>query len=211
MRHFHFLDKILIEAQSAIETVFGNRTETRENPAKNITETALTSEEKKHSTALMRINHTGEVCAQALYRGQLAVAQNENTQKMLEKACLEETDHLAWCDDRIQELAGHRSYLNAFFYWNSFWMGVVAGKCGDTWSLGFIEETEKQVGKHLEDHLKKLSPYDEKSRKILEQMAIDEAEHGASAKEAGGKDLPLLIQKLMTLQSKVMTTTTYFL
>lgn len=209
-RHYHWLDKALIHLDGALNTVFATQHAERENPAKQISESTLTENERLSSVGMMRVNHTGEVCAQALYRGQLFVARDDKTKDMLDKACAEETDHLAWTHERLQELNGHRSYLNPFWYANSFAIGVVAGLAGDRWSLGFVEETEKQVTKHLEQHLDAISSNDLKSREIIEAMREDEIHHGETARNAGGTDLPVPIRFLMKLHSKVMTTLAYW-
>lgn len=210
-RQFSILDRVLIEVETGLNTVFGQQSANRATPGNTLPEDELSSTEKKASAGYMRVNHCGEVCAQALYRGQLCLAKSPETQTMLQHACDEEIDHLAWTHERLQQLNSHRSYLNAFFYTHSFFIGLVAAAISDAYSLGFVEETEKQVGEHLQSHLKKLPEQDLKSRAIVEQMAVDEAEHGAAAKQAGGKALPAWIQCLMKLNSKVMTNSTYYL
>lgn len=210
-RQYSPLDHIIMQVNNGLATLFSDLIPGRPNPAKDLEEPKLTADEKKQSIGYMRVNHTGEVCAQALYNGQAITAHNKKTQAMLEKASAEETDHLAWCHDRLKELGGHRSYLNIFWYGNSFAMGMIAGLAGDKWSLGFVEETEKQVEAHLESHLNKLAKHDNKSRKIVEQMKTDEIQHAQSAKKAGAAELPSIIKKLMTLHAKVMTTTAYFI
>jgi ubiquinone biosynthesis monooxygenase Coq7 len=163
----------------------------------------------KHAAGLMRVNHVGEVCAQALYQSQKLVARNPEIQEMLDHSGQEEMDHLAWCETRLQELGSHTSYLNPLWYAGSFAIGLVAGLAGDKWSLGFVAETEKQVENHLESHLEKLPKEDQRSRAIVNQMRIDEIAHGQAAKNAGGANLPEPIQKLMQAMSRVMTTTAY--
>ncbi len=162
-----------------------------------------------HVSGLMRINHTGEVCAQALYQGQAMTARLTHVRENMERAALEENDHLDWCNNRLQELGGHTSYLNPLWYLGSFTLGATAGLVGDKWSLGFVAETEKQVVKHLENHLQKIPENDQRSRAILEQMKIDEERHGTMALNAGGMELPEPVKKLMGLTSKVMTTLAY--
>ena len=157
----------------------------------------------------MRINHTGEVCAQALYAGQAATARLDEVRESIDHAAQEEVDHLAWCDERLKELDSHPSLLNPFWYGLSFGMGAIAGLAGDKWSLGFVAETEDQVCKHLEDHLTKLPEQDGKSKAILEQMIKDEMQHGETAKEAGGADLPLPVKQAMTAMAQIMKKTTY--
>lgn len=210
-RRYTPLDHVIMQVNNGLATLFSDLTPSRPNPAKACLDPKLSSEEKKESIGYMRVNHTGEVCAQALYNGQSITARNEKTRAMLEKASIEETDHLAWCHDRLKELGGHRSYLNIFWYSNSFIMGMAAGLAGDKWSLGFVEETEKQVELHLESHLSKLPPNDSKSRKIVAQMKADEIEHGQSAKKAGAEELPAPVKKLMKLHAKLMTTAAYWI
>jgi ubiquinone biosynthesis monooxygenase Coq7 len=159
----------------------------------------------------MRVNHCGEVCAQALYNGQSLTARNPETAAALRRASLEETEHLAWCEKRINELGGRKSLLNPIFYGSSFALGAIAGAAGDKWNLGFLAETEHQVGKHLQDHLSQLPKGDVKSRAILEQMQIDEAQHAANAVQHGAAELPQPVKSAMQLFSKVMTKTSYYL
>ena len=165
--------------------------------------------QRKHAAGLMRVNHVGEVCAQALYQSQKMLARDPEIQAMLEHSGQEEMDHLAWCETRLQELGSHPSYLNPFWYAGSFVIGMIAGLAGDRWSLGFVAETEKQVENHLESHLEKLPQEDLRSRAIVDQMRIDEIEHGQAALHAGGVALPEPIQKVMRGMSKVMTTAAY--
>jgi ubiquinone biosynthesis monooxygenase Coq7 len=157
----------------------------------------------------MRVNHVGEVCAQALYQSQKLLARDSQIQEMLDHSGREEMDHLAWCETRLKELGSHTSYLNPFWYAGSFAIGLLAGVAGDKWSLGFVAETEKQVENHLESHLEKLPQEDNRSRAIVDQMRIDEIEHGQAALHAGGAQLPEPIQKAMQAISKLMTTTAY--
>ena len=210
MRRFSLRDQFCIQANHALTTIFTVSDNPRKNPADALTETHLTPDERKNSLGCMRVNHTGEVCAQALYRGQLLTSRSQKTKAMLEKSCDEETDHLAWTKKRVEELNGKTSIFNFFFYNNAFFMGVLAGLCGDRWSLGFVEETEIQVAKHLESHLEKISEKDEKSRAIIVQMREEEIQHEKAAVSAGASQLPWIIKKLMHLQSKVMTTLTYY-
>ena len=206
MRHFSFVDKVLTQVDAALTTIFTVASDARQNPADILSEAALNEAEKKNSIGCMRVNHTGEVCAQALYRGQLMACRSEKTRAMLEKSCQEETDHLAWTKQRLNELNGKTSYFNPLWYFNSYLIGVLAGLAGDHWSLGFVEETEIQVTAHLESHLKKLSEKDLKSRAIVIQMRDEEIRHEKAAVEAGAAELPRLIKKLMQCQAKVMTT-----
>lgn len=210
-RHFNWLDQAIIQIQEMLTAVTPPAAPSQPNPAADLPEPKLSEAERRESERLMRVNHCGEVCAQALYQGQLAVARTEKTKQLLQKASSEEMNHLSWTRKRIEELGGHRSYLNPFWYANSFFIGAVAGLAGDAWSLGFVEETERQVTKHLENHLTKLSAADMKSRKIIEKMRDDEMQHGQAASHAGAKALPSPIKKLMSLQAKVMTTLSYWI
>lgn len=211
MRHFSVIDNILVQANDALTTVFTAASDARKNPAERISDVLLSPDEQKNSIGCMRVNHTGEVCAQALYRGQATACRSEKTREMLEKSCDEETDHLAWTKERLNQLQGKTSYLNLFFYFNSFFIGMIASAIGDRWSLGFVSETETQVAKHLENHLEKLPNADLKSRAIVSQMRIEEMEHDKKAVDAGAAELPLPVKKLMQLHAKVMTTVAYWL
>jgi len=209
-RNLSLLDQLLTQADRALRTIAANSTDSaRPSPAQGTEESELSSEESRHVAGLMRINHTGEVCAQGLYQGQALTAKLEHVRAAMQEASNEEVDHLAWCRGRLNELGSHTSVLNPLFYGASFSIGALAGIAGDKWSLGFVAETEHQVCKHLESHLQKLPQQDEKSKAILEQMRIDEAHHAATATEAGGANLPLPIKAGMTLMSKVMTKATY--
>ena len=208
MRH-STLDQLISEFDTGLRTLLAKPHSQRAHPDENVAETKLTDAEKRHAGALMRINHTGEVCAQALYSGQAITARNAATSRTMQQAAREETEHLAWCETRIQELGGRTSVLNPLFYAGSFTIGAVAGALGDKWSLGFLEETEKQVGEHLTSHLTQLPEADEKSRKIVEQMRADEAKHASDAKILGAAQLPVPVKFCMKLMSKVMTASTY--
>lgn len=181
----------------------------RPNPAQNLAEANLDAAERKHAAGLMRINHTGEVCAQGLYQGQALTAKLEDTREQMTAAAQEEIDHLAWCDQRLQELDSRTSLLNPLFYGLSFGIGAAAGLAGDKYSLGFVAATEDQVCQHLEEHFESLPPQDERSRAILQQMHTDEAEHAQLALSSGGIEFPAPVKKLMTLMSKVMTKSVY--
>jgi ubiquinone biosynthesis monooxygenase Coq7 len=209
-RHYSKVDEFCLSIDQALRAVFGNATTTdRKYPADNLPESDLTPDQKKHSAALMRINHAGEVCAQALYHGQGLVSRHQEVREKMQQAAIEEGDHLAWCSRRLTELGSHTSYLNPFWYMGSFVIGLSAGLVGDKWSLGFLAETENQVVEHLNHHLGQLSNQDGKSYKILQQMQIDEAEHRDSAIKAGAITLPTVIKKLMALTSKIMVKTSY--
>lgn len=205
------LDTLIIEFDKSLRTLFAEPRSLREHPDSNIIEANLSESEKKHASALMRVNHTGEICAQALYSGQSLTASSKETITALKHASLEETEHLAWCETRLVELGGRTSVLNPLFYAGSFSMGVIAGMFGDKWSLGFVAETEKQVEAHLTSHLFHLPESDLKTRKIVEQMQQDEARHADSATQLGAAELPALAKFLMKKVSKIMTSTAYYL
>ncbi|OQW42602.1 MAG: 2-octaprenyl-3-methyl-6-methoxy-1,4-benzoquinol hydroxylase [Proteobacteria bacterium SG_bin4] len=204
------IDKLIIGFDSALRTLLTPAQTARPVPGNNLPEADLTDAEKRLSCALMRINHVGEVCAQALYQGQGLTARNEVVQQTLMQAAREETEHLAWTERRIAELGGRKSFLNPLWYGGSFTIGVIAGLLGDKWNLGFLAETEHQVGEHLAGHLQRLPDQDEKSRAIVTQMKIDEASHATMALSYGGAELPLPIKITMKLGSKVMTHTSYW-
>lgn len=210
-RKLSLSDKICLGLDQAVKSVFGKPlTTNRKNPALNETECTLTQAERKHSAALMRINHTGEVCAQALYHAQSLVSRRKDIKEKMQHAAIEEGDHLAWCHRRLTELASHTSYLNPVWYAGSFVIGLSAGLIGDKWNLGFLAETENQVVQHLENHLKLLPSDDIKSHKIIMQMRSDEAAHRDDAFHAGAAELPEFIKKLMQFSSKVMVKVTYW-
>jgi len=205
------LDSFVMECDKALKTVIGQpETTDRPLPGVALSDQELTAKEQALSTRLMRVNHSGEVSAQALYQGQALTATLPEVRAAMEQAALEENDHLVWCQQRVEYFGGHTSVLNPVWYAGSFVMGAVAGKIGDKWSLGFVAETEKQVVKHLDEHLEQISEHDAKSRAILEQMRTDELHHGTIALEAGGATLPKPVQVVMGLMSKVMTKTSYW-
>jgi ubiquinone biosynthesis monooxygenase Coq7 len=204
------IDRFIIEFDTALRSVAGGANSQRPTPGSELTsKTVLDAQERKHAAGLMRVNHVGEVCAQALYQSQKLLARNPQIQEMLNDSGQEEMDHLAWCETRLQELGSHTSYLNPFWYAGSFAIGLAAGLAGDKWSLGFVAETEKQVENHLASHLETLPLEDHRSRAIVDQMRIDEIEHGQAAVQSGGVELPEPVQKIMQMMSKVMTTTAY--
>lgn len=204
------LDSFIIEFDTVLRSVFGGANAHRSTPGTDAhSGLALGAAQREHVAGLMRVNHVGEVCAQALYQSQKLVARNPEIQKMLSHSAQEEMDHLAWCEIRLQELGSHTSYLNPIWYAGSFAIGLIAGLAGDKWSLGFVAETEKQVENHLESHLQKLPAEDHRSRAIVDQMRIDEIEHGQTAMKAGGVALPQLIKRVMQSMSKIMTVTAY--
>jgi len=211
MRHLKPIDLFIVQADHALRTIFGAPITTgRKNPAKDLPENKLNDSERKLSSSLMRVNHAGEVSAQALYQGQAITARLENVRTSMQQAALEENDHLAWTEQRLTELSSQKSVLNPIWYCGSFAIGAAAGLVGDKWSLGFVAETEHQVVKHLESHLKKLPGNDLRSKAILEQMKLDESQHATVALESGGAQLPWPVKKLMSSMSKVMTTTTFY-
>jgi 3-demethoxyubiquinol 3-hydroxylase len=212
MRELSFVDRLIVNFDQGLRTVFGQPQITeRSNPAETIPETDLSENEKQLAARLMRINHTGEVCAQALYQGQALTAKTAAVHQSMQRAAQEENDHLEWCETRLKEFNDHKSFLNPFWYVGSFAMGAAAGIAGDKWSLGFVAETERQVVKHLDDHLKRLPINDKKSRAILEQMKIDEKHHATEAIKAGGAPLPEGIKFAMRQTSKLMTSTVYWI
>jgi len=212
-RAYSWMDNLLINIDQAVQTLVASPTATRErpNPADTCAETKLSTEQSKHAAGLMRVNHAGEVCAQALYQGQALTAHNEHVREELVKAAKEEGDHLAWCSQRITELNSHTSYLNPLWYIGSLAIGATAGLIGDRISLGFLAETERQVEQHLTEHLHKLPLKDHKSRCIVEQMRQDEIGHAHTAMQAGAAELPAPVKFAMTCMSKVMTVTAYWI
>ncbi|HLT44314.1 MAG TPA: 2-polyprenyl-3-methyl-6-methoxy-1,4-benzoquinone monooxygenase [Luteimonas sp.] len=205
----HPIDTVLDQAQRALETVFGSPAAARGNPAGDTPEVALDEAERRHAAGLMRINHVGEVCAQALYVGQAAVARDPATRDHLLEAAQEETDHLAWCADRLRELDSRPSLLNPLWYAGSYAIGALAGLRGDGWNLGFVVETERQVEAHLDEHLQTLPEADLRSRAILSTMKADEARHADNAEAAGARILPQPIPSVMAAASKLMKTVAY--
>jgi ubiquinone biosynthesis monooxygenase Coq7 len=209
-RHYTPLDRIIGAIDEALRISTGGApTPQRANPAGNTASAELDDEQRRHVAGLMRINHAGEVCAQALYAGQAATARDEATRLAMQSAADEEIDHLAWCEERLQELDSHPSLLNPFWYAGSFAIGALAGIAGDDWSLGFVKETEIQVEAHLEDHLDRLPPGDGRSQAILDQMKVDEAKHAAMAGAAGARELPEPIRRAMAVTAGIMKTLAY--
>jgi len=203
------IDRLLIDAQNALGTVFGGVHAERANPAGDHAELVLDDGERRHAAGLMRINHVGEICAQALYVGQAAVARDARTRTQLLAAAQEETDHLAWCGQRLRELDSRPSLLNPLWYAGSYAIGALAGLRGDGWNLGFVVETERQVEAHLDEHLQTLPAADARSRAILQVMKADEARHAANAEAAGARKLPFPVPTLMAAASKLMKTVAY--
>jgi len=209
-RNFTTADRLVVNFDQALRTLFGRPLVTeRPNPAEKCTESELPETQRDHVARLMRINHTGEVCAQALYQGQALTARREEVRRSMERSAAEENDHLDWCEQRVEELGGRLSILNPFWYAGSFVLGAAAGLAGDKWSLGFVAETEKQVEGHLEDHLAQVPKSDCRTRTILEQMKEDEIRHGQTARAHGGAELPDPVKAAMKLASKLMTKSVY--
>lgn len=210
-RDYSSVDRLIMEMGRGLQTLFGRPPVTgRPHPGEGHTRPDLDQDQTRETVRLMRVNHCGEVCAQALYQGQALTARNAEVRDAMREAADEENDHLAWCRDRIEELGGHTSYLNPLFYVGSLTMGAAAGAIGDRWSLGFLAATEHQVEAHLKGHLERLPETDTVSHAILEQMREDEARHAEKAEHAGATTLPAPVRGLMGLTSKVMTGTTYW-
>ncbi|HCY63056.1 MAG TPA: demethoxyubiquinone hydroxylase family protein [Oxalobacteraceae bacterium] len=204
------LDQFIIGLDSALRTVTGITAAGRLNPARGVAESELDITERRHSAGLMRVNHVGEVCAQALYSSQGLFAKTHGVRRQLEKSKQEEEDHLAWTAERLRELDSRPSLLNPLWYAGAFAIGLVAARLGDAQSLGFVVETERQVEAHLNSHLERLPPQDAKSRAIVEQMRQDEVEHGAAADALGAAALPAPVRGLMQGMAKVMTSSAYY-
>lgn len=210
------MDRLIIAFDRGLRTLFAQPRSSRphpglEQPALSPPQAELAEADRKHVAALMRVNHVGEICAQALYSGQSLTARNQDTVRALQQAAREETEHLAWCERRIDELGGRKSLLNPLWYGGSFALGVASGVLGDKWNLGFLAETERQVGKHLENHLAQLPENDIRSRAVLSQMHADETEHAQTAVQHGAAELPRPVKKAMQLASKIMTRTSYYI
>jgi len=203
------IDELILGVDGALRTLAGAAVAARVNPAAQTDDVPLDPAERQHSAGMMRVNHTGEICAQALYEGQALTARDARTRAALRIAAREETDHLAWCEERLDELDSRPSVLNPLFYAASYMLGAATGLMGDRVSLGFVEATEAQVCRHLESHLESLPPQDERSRRIVTQMHSDEARHGAAALEAGGVEFPQPVKEAMSLASRLMTESTY--
>jgi ubiquinone biosynthesis monooxygenase Coq7 len=203
------VDSLIVAADQALRTLAGAARPARPTPGR-ADPGSCGEEERRHVAGLMRVNHAGEICAQALYSGQALVARDPIVRDALERAGAEERDHLAWCRDRLRELDSRPSVLDPFWYAGSFALGVASGLAGDRWSLGFLAETEAQVEQHLEGHLGRIPPGDDRSRAILEQMREDESRHGATGRELGGVELPYPVRQAMRAFSKVMTRTAYW-
>ncbi len=209
-RRLSMLDRLITEADSVMRTMTNRgHSAGRASPAEGHRDTELAEPERKHVAGLMRVNHTGEVCAQALYQGQALTAKLPTVREEMQQAAAEEIDHLVWCEERLRELGSHTSYLNPAWYGMSFALGAVAGAIGDSVSLGFVAATEERVCNHLREHLKQLPEDDNKSRLILQQMLEDEERHGHNALEAGGTDFPRPVKDVMSNVAKLMTGSSY--
>ncbi|MEW5788633.1 MAG: 2-polyprenyl-3-methyl-6-methoxy-1,4-benzoquinone monooxygenase [Pseudomonadota bacterium] len=202
-------DDFILQLDKALRTVFASAPTRRPYPDAGLAEGEMSEADKRHAAGLMRINHSGEVCAQALYAGQALTARNPEAARALREASDEETEHLAWCEKRLNELGSHKSFLNPVWYAGSFALGALAGALGDKWNLGFLAETERQVEGHLDSHLDKLPAQDGKSRAIVEQMKIDEVKHADTALALGGAPLPAPVREAMRVTSKVLTLAAY--
>lgn len=210
MRVLSRLDLLLVQVQTGLQQLWGPTTSTRPRPGAEFPDSQLSPEQKKHIAGLMRINHSGEVCAQALYFGQALLARDPQVSAALQAAAEEEVDHLRWCEQRIHELGSHTSVLNPLWYTCSVLIGVWASLQGDAFSLGFIHATEAQVEQHLDSHLDQVPAYDHKTREILVQMKADEAAHGAHALDAGGERFSEKTQATMRQVSRLMTALSYY-
>ena len=203
------LDSLILGVDQALRTLFVAAPTTRPVPGRDLVEMEMTEEERRHAGALMRINHVGEICAQALYQGQALTSDNASVRDALERAAVEETEHLAWTERRLRELGARKSCLNPLWYFGALSIGALAGKMGDGWNLGFLAETEKQVEAHLAGHLDMLPEHDERSRAIVEQMKVDEKNHADMAVELGAREMPAPVKLAMRLAAGVMTRTAY--
>lgn len=203
------LDALILGFDRALRTLSGAVASTRPNPAGNVPDAPLTADERRQAAGLMRVNHTGEVCAQALYQAQALTARDPEVRERLDVAAREEEEHLAWTQQRLSELGGRTSLANPFWYAGSFALGLLAGLTGDRTNLGFVVETERQVEEHLTGHMDRLPPADARSRVIVAAMRDDEVRHGMAAHDAGGRDLPWPVRALMRATAKLMTVTAY--
>lgn len=205
------LDPLILQVDQALRTLFAKAPTARPMPSENAPEGEMTEAERRHAAALMRVNHVGEVCAQALYAGQAFTAQEGAVREALQQAAWEETEHLNWTERRIEELGGRKSLLNPLWYAGAWTIGVVAGRLGDSVSLGFVAETERQVEAHLDGHLRQLPAADRRSRAIVDQMKADEAAHAATARQHGAAELPAIARGAMKMAAGVMTKTAYWI
>lgn len=212
MRELDRLDRLIVHADRVLRALVpGATAASRASPAESVGETELGREERTLSIRLLRVDHAGEVCAQALYQGQALTARASSARDTLERAADEEADHLAWCEGRLRELGGRTSLLNPVLFGGSLVIGACAGLLGDRWNLGFLAETEHQVTRHLESHLQRIPATDDRSRAVLQQMKADEQEHATGALRHGGTALPVPVRGMMQLASRLMTNTTYWI
>ena len=210
LRNITSLDRVLIRLDEALRLSTGVApSPARANPAGKMADIEMEADSREHVAGLMRVNHAGEICAQALYAGQAATARDQRVREAMQQAADEEIDHLAWCESRLDELGSRPSLLNPLWYAGSFAIGAVAGLAGDRWSLGFVRETENQVEAHLQEHLERLPEGDQRSQAILDQMKTDEAEHARMAEEAGASELPLPIRSAMAFTAGIMKALAY--
>ena len=212
MHPLNTIDQLIGQVDTALRTLFppNQRASARANPGEYEEEAPMSPDERRHVAGLMRVNHAGEVCAQALYQGQALTAKLTAVKAQMMQAAAEEVDHLAWCEQRLRELDSQPSHLNALWYSGSFMLGALAGLAGDRWSLGFVAETERQVTAHLQQHLRHLPALDSRTRAVLTQMQDDEARHAEEAQSAGAAVLPVLIQKAMKSVSTLLTRSSYY-
>lgn len=209
-RHYSAADRLILHVDQVLGTLMsGKKRAVRPSPADDLVEAEMSATERRHAAGLMRVNHTGEICAQALYQGQALTARLGDVRSSMEQAATEEQDHLDWCEQRLDELGSRPSVFNPLFYGASLGIGALAGIVGDKWSLGFVAATEDQVCRHLESHLQILPGQDLRSRAVVEAMLKDEARHASVALEAGGRQFPSWMKRMMTRASRVMTQTTY--
>jgi len=204
-------DSLIVEFDRALRTVLGVGAAARTSPGKDFDEPTLDASERRHAAALMRVNHCGEVCAQALYQGQALASKNPELKEELGRAAREESDHLAWSAERIAQLGGRLSVMNPLWYAGSLCIGYAAGRLGDAWNLGFLEETERQVERHLSGHLEQLAPQDHRTRAVIETMQREEAGHAARAQELGARDLPAAARHAMQTAARLMTAAAYWI
>ena len=203
------IDQVIIEFDHALRTVFASARSQRPSPALGLVEATMSEDEKSHACGLMRVNHCGEICAQALYQGQALTSYDPAVRDALRGAADEETEHLAWTEQRISELGGRKSWLNPLLFLGSLSLGLIAGRLGDRWSLGFLAETERQVEAHLDSHLVSLPEKDLRSRQIVDQMRLDEIQHAETAVHLGAAELPVAATFAMKMAAKLMTTAVY--
>jgi 3-demethoxyubiquinol 3-hydroxylase len=203
------LDRCISELDRGVRVLFGEPVSRRPSPAEATLEGELDAEMRRQAAALMRVNHCGEVCAQALYQGQALASSNESVKRALGEAASEESDHLAWSAERVRELGGRLSLLNPLWYAGSFALGYFAGRLSDEWNLGFLAETERQVEQHLQGHVERLGNQDARTRAVIEGMRREEEEHRRTAERLGARELPEFAKRGMRLAARLMTTLSY--